>query len=233
MLFSFVAVALLVMAVRGGAYVLLAWPALSFGIVSITYFTNEARWFGKRGDGSRHWLATAALLPYITFAHAVWRMQVFLSREPAISLVNDSLAVSRRLLAHEVPADVDVVCDLTCELVDPESVRAKPGYCCHPILDAGACAASELIALARRLPPSSDRRLLIHCANGHGRTGMFAAVWLLTHGFAETVDDSLATLQTARPGIGLRTRQRRLVAEAYSLLRDSHESGVVSDRGGV
>jgi len=231
--FGFITFAILVMALRGGAFLFFVWPVLSFGVVSIAYFTNEARWFGKRGDGSRHWLATVALLPYITFAYTVWRMQVFLSREPAISLVNDSLAVSRRLLAHEAPADVDIVCDLTCELVDPESLRAKPGYCCHPILDAGTCSASELIDLARRLPPSTDRRLLIHCANGHGRTGMFAAVWLITHGFVETVDDALAMLRTARPGIGLRIRQRRLVVEADALLRDTRDTGVAPFRGGV
>lgn len=208
------------MAFRGGVYHLLWWPALSFGIVAIAYLTSNAGWFGKRRDGSRHYFATAILLPYLIFVHSVWRLQISLSREPAITFVNSSLAVSRRLLARELPENIDRVCDLTCEFIDPKLIRDKPAYCCHPILDAGACTHSELIELARALPPSNGNLLLIHCANGHGRTGMFAAVWLLTHGFATTVDDAIKLLQDARPGIGLRSRQRRLVKEALFSLNN-------------
>lgn len=218
------------MALGGGTHLLLCWPALSFGIVSIAYLTCDARWFGKRRDGSRHWLATAVLLPYLIFVYSVWRLQISLSREPAINYVNSSVAVSRRLLAHELPENVDRVCDLTCEFVDPKPLRTKPGYHCHPVLDAGACSAAELVDLARRLPPSNGEILLIHCANGHGRTGMFAAVWLLTHGFVTTVDDAITMLRNARPGIGLRSRQRRLVVEAFTSLHDSDEPGVARER---
>lgn len=116
---------------------------------------------------------------------------------------------------------MDRVCDLTCEFMDPKSIRDKPAYCCHPILDAGTRTSAELIELARTLPPTSETMLLIHCANGHGRTGMFAAVWLLTHGFVRTVDDAIIMLRDARPGIGLRARQRRLVMEAFSSLQKS------------
>jgi hypothetical protein len=203
---------------------------LSFGIVAIAYLTNDARWFGKREDGSRHWLATTVLLPYLIYVQSVWLLQISVSREPAISYVNASLAVSRRLLAREVPANVDIVCDLTCEFVDPKPLRTRPGYNCHPVLDAGACSAAELIDLARRLPPSNEELLLIHCANGHGRTGMFAAVWLLTHGFVPTVDDAITMLRNARPGIGLRSRQRRLVVEASFSLQNSDELGVARER---
>jgi hypothetical protein len=218
-----IAIALLIFALRGGWRLLVFWPALSFGIVSIAYLTEDARWFGKRRDGARSWLATILLLPYLLYVHCVWMLQIAISREPAISFVNSSLAVSRRLLPGELPASVERVCDLTCEFVDPICVRSKPGYCCHPILDAGACSAAELVDLARELPPSNNGTLLIHCANGHGRTGMFAAVWLLTHEIVTTPDDAIKMLKDARPGIGLRARQRRLVTEAFTTLRDLDE----------
>lgn len=212
------------MAFRGGVNHLLWWPALSFGVVSIAYLTNDVRWFGKRRDGSRHYLATGVLFPYLMFVHGVWRLQIALSHEPAINYVNSSLAVSRRLLAHELPEDITRVCDLTCEFRDPKHIRTKLRYECHPILDAGACTAAELIDLARKLSPSNEEILLIHCANGHGRTGMFAAVWLLTHGLVTSVDDAITMLQAVRPGIGLRPRQRRLVMEAMSALQNSAEA---------
>lgn len=227
--FGVIATAMLTFASRGGWGVLLCWPALSFGIVSIAYLTGDAHWFGKRLDGSRSRLATIALLPYLLYAHCVWLLQIAISNEPAVSFVNNSLAVSRRLVSGEFPAHVERVCDLTCEFVDPFSMRSKPGYCCHPILDAGACSAAELVALARGLPPSNGDILLIHCANGHGRTGMFAAVWLLTHGIVTAPDAAIKILQDTRPGIRLRSRQRRLVDEAFTILRnvdgepDGHE----------
>jgi protein-tyrosine phosphatase len=211
------------MAFRGGVSCLLWWPALSFGIVSIAYLTNNAAWFGKRRDGSRQYLANAVLLPYLIFVRGVWRLQISLSKEPAINFVNSSLAVSRRLLVRELPESVDRICDLTCEFIDPKRFRDMPAYFCHPILDAGACRSSELIELARSLPPLNDQILLIHCANGHGRTGMFAAVWLLTHGFVPTVDDAIRMLKEARPGIALRARQRRLVMEAFTSLQNPNE----------
>lgn len=216
--FGLMAMAMLAMALRGGWHLLLVWPALSLGVVSIAYLTNDASWFGKRSDGSRSVLATIMLLPYLILVYGVWRLQISLSREPAISYVNHALALSRRLRAREIPDSVNSVCDLTCEFVDPRSVRARRGYRCHPILDAGACTAAELVDLARRLPPADGEMLLVHCANGHGRTAMFAAVWLLAHGFATTVDDAITMLRNARPRIGLRTRQRRLVEDAQSLL---------------
>lgn len=212
------AIAMLAMALRGGWHLLLVWPALSLGVVSIAYLTNDAGWFGKHSDGSRSVLSTAVLLPYFVLVYAVWLLQISLSREPAISYVNRSLALSRRLRAQEIPPSVNVVCDLTCEFVDPRSVRTRCSYRCHPILDAGACTAAELVDLARELPPADGELLLIHCANGHGRTAMFAAVWLLTHGFTTTVDDAITMLRNARPAIRLRSRQRRLVVDASSLL---------------
>ena len=54
---------------------ILLWPAISFLIVSLAYFTGDVRLFGKRTDGSRHWLATAVLLPYLLFARGVWELQ--------------------------------------------------------------------------------------------------------------------------------------------------------------
>lgn len=221
--FGLIAIAILTFALRGGWRLLLCWSALSFGIVSIAYLTDNARWFGKRRDGSRSRLAMVVLLPYLMYVQCVWLLQIAISREPALSYVNNSLAVSRRLLAREFPDNVERVCDLTCEFVDPISLRSKPGYCCHPILDAGACSAGELIDLARGLPPSDDNALLIHCANGHGRTGMFAAIWLLTHGIVTNPDDAIKMLKDARPGIGLRSRQRRLVVEASMKLQNPDE----------
>lgn len=205
-------------AVRGGWFILFAWPAASFALVGVAYLGGSARLFGKRSDGSRHWASTAALLPYLLFARVVWLAQVTLSSEPAASSVNERLAVSRRLREHELPTDTAQICDLTCEFVDPKSFRSHGIYVCHPILDAGATDAAEILSFARSLRPPEEGRLLVHCANGHGRTGMFAAVWLLAHQYATSADEAVKLIQEARPEVSLRSRQYQLVRDAASLL---------------
>jgi protein-tyrosine phosphatase len=45
--------------------------------------------------------------------------------------------------------------------------------------------------------------IYIHCAQGHGRTGMFAAAVLLSSGQAATPEEALRLVTSARPGVRL------------------------------
>ena len=218
--FSGIAITIATWALRGSWNLLLGWPALSFALVGSAYLLGDVRIFGKRGNGSRHWLATIFLFPYLAFAHFVWWAQISLSSEPATSAVNDRLVISRRLRSAELPHGIAQICDLTCEFVDPVRLRSRIKYVCHPILDAGASDASELAVLAKSLLPPVDGKLLIHCANGHGRTGMFAAVWLVAHGFVTSVDDAVKLIREARPGVSLRRRQYQLAMKAEVALQN-------------
>jgi protein-tyrosine phosphatase len=207
------------LAAQGGVWLLHGWPSLSFGAVSVAYLTGSTRIFGKRADGSRHWLATLVIGPYLMLASCVWRIQIILSREAAFNTVNDVLIVARRLLASELPQDINHVCDLTCEFRDPKELRELPGYKCFPVLDAGTLSADDLVAIVKELPSEKDGRLLIHCANGHGRTGLIAAAWLISNNYAASVDDAVAALRAVRPGISLRKRQRASLHQAFPLLK--------------
>jgi protein-tyrosine phosphatase len=68
-------------------------------------------------------------------------------------------------------------------------------YVCHPILDTDATDAVKHVEFAKSLTPSPNGKLLIHCANGHGQTGMFAAIWLLAYGVATSADDAVKVIQ--------------------------------------
>jgi len=219
--FGLIAIIMLLPTTQGGWQLLLLWPGASFLIVAMAYLTGDVRYFGKRRDGTRHWLAGFALWPYLLLAKIVWSTQVALSRESATDVVNDRLVVSRRLRDAEFPADVTHVLDLTCEFVEPRATRRRLRFTCIPLLDAGAATPEALISEACALPPPEDGRLLVHCANGHGRTGMFAAVWLVAHGYATSATDAIQMLQSVRPAIALRRRQRDAVTEAVRLFRSS------------
>lgn len=202
---------------RSGLLVLL-WPAVSFALVSASYLIGEVRVFGKRSDGTRHLLAIAALGPYLLLARGVWLLQVLLGSAPATVRVNPSLVIARRMRAHELPADAAAICDLTCELLDPKPIRTHSGYTAFPILDASIAPPEDLIALARSLPPPAEGVLVVHCAKGHGRTGIFSATWLMVHGFAQTAAEAVAQLKAARPELALRNKQRAVLDDVQAML---------------
>lgn len=190
-----------------GFWPLLVWPGISNLVVGVGYFWGSAALFGKRRDGSRAIWAQVVLLPYTLFALFVWRVQSAVISQPAYHIVNERLIAARRLMAHEMPADVSIVLDLTCEFRDPAAIRSREGYRCLPILDGGSVSAEELVAVLRGLAPEVGTRILIHCAQGHGRTGMVAAAWLVLHGYARTAEEAVAMLQAVRPGVRLRRGQ--------------------------
>lgn len=216
--FLLIAGSILNLSLRGGLWLILILPGISFTVVAVAYFSGSAFLFGKRQNGTRHWLATMILWPYLLFAKAVWRLQISLFREPAFAMVNDSLIIARRLQLHEYPAGLGLVCDLTSELCDPVEIRNSRMYRCVPILDANGLRPVDLVAIVQSLQIATGSRLLIHCANGHGRTGMVAAAWLIQNEFALSVDDALAQLTSARRGIRLRRRQRESLEAAVAAM---------------
>lgn len=197
---------------------ILWWPAFSIACVSMAYFIGSAEPLGKR-NGSRQLLNSLFLFPYLLFARIVWILQVLISTEAPYDFVNDSLVVARRLGAKEYPEGVTLICDLTAEFCDPWAIRRSDAYYPAPILDGGALMPYELTFLVRELAIQPGGRLLIHCANGHGRTGMVAAAWLIGYGYAQNVEEALAQLKKVRPKIHLNTLQRRTVEIATSQLQ--------------
>jgi hypothetical protein len=141
---------------------------------------------------------------------AVWHLLRKFSREPARSVVTDTLVVGRRLLGDELDGDFDNYVDLTAEFAEPAAVRTAAAYRSFPILDGAAPSAPALRAAVDNLQPG---RTYIHCAQGHGRTGLFALAVLLKSNSEMSVDDGLQMLQAARPGIRLNRAQLRCIRQ--------------------
>jgi protein-tyrosine phosphatase len=189
----------------GGWYWTMFYPALSFVIVAIGYLGVGPRVFGKRPNGRRSLIATFLLFPYLQFTLVTWHLIRLTSREPAVNQVDADLYVSRRLLSGEVPVTVNSVIDLTCELTDP---AFECSYLCFPVLDASCPSAKELNDLAKRIL-ELPKPLLIHCAQGHGRTGLVASAVLLASGKASTPTEALAVVKASRPGVELNSMQQK------------------------
>lgn len=210
-LFLLLALAMAVAAVRGGPWAwLLFYPAFSFGVVSAAYVFSAPGVFGKRFDGKRSKLGTLLVLPYVLYVAAVWHLVRLLSREPKLNPLGDDLVLSRRLLGHELPDDIASVVDLTCEFIEPNDHWKIQSYLCYPMLDGTGATAENLRALAIQIN-NMPKPVLIHCAQGHGRTGLVASAVLIVTGKAQTAADAIAMVQSVRPGVDLNRDQRSIL----------------------
>jgi protein-tyrosine phosphatase len=190
----------------GGAGLALLWPAESFLLVSVAYLKNRPAMLGKRTDGTIKAWALLLLGPYFLLTWAIWHADRILRREDCANEVAPGLWVGRRPLAGEVPVGVRVIVDLTAEFPAVRAVREHPGYVCVPVLDGGVPEGRVFGALIGRL--EGETGVYVHCASGHGRSGMLAAALLMRRGIAGSVDEAEVELRRGRAGIRLNRGQR-------------------------
>jgi hypothetical protein len=196
------------------------WAGVSFGSAALGYAGLGPRVFGK-GPGGRIPLVLKVLnFPYLAYTGCVWHLVRLLSREAAFNTIDDDLVIGRRLLAGEAPEGFDHYVDLTAEFEDPASIRVRSGYRCLPILDASVPNVDELMSAVEH---SVNGRAFVHCAQGHGRTGLFALALLLRRGRVQTIEEGVGLLRSLRPAVRLNREQEDF---AHRYLASHTERGV-------
>ena len=205
-LFSIVAVLLTTAAIiHNGWLLLLLWPALSFGIVALGYLHFGPSVYRKSERGLLAPITQLLLLPYLAYLWAVWYAVRLVKREPALNQLTDNIFIGRRLLSHELPDQIDHVIDLTCEFNELKTLRSS-SYHSFQILDGFAPSPEQLRQWVDQAAGLSGN-IYIHCAEGHGRTGLFAAALLLCIGHSKSPDDALQFIKSKRPLVRLSQRQ--------------------------
>lgn len=208
-------IVLIGLGVRSGiAGWILVWLGVDFLLLGIAHLRQKHGIFGKRSDGTLPLWSWFVYGPLLLLSLAVWHAVRLTSSEPAFNRVSDQIVVGRRLLPGEGPGEFANIVDLTAEFAEPSVFRRTDGYLAFPVLDASAPSPERLHAVVSNLRPGS---VFIHCAQGHGRTGLFALAVLLDRAVVQNVDEGLAMLTKVRPGIRL-NRQQRQCAEAYAKL---------------
>lgn len=188
---------------QGGWMLFTEWLGLNFLVLSIAHQRGNHHVFGKRPDGSLPLWSWVVFFPLLALTLLLWHLGR-ISTEAKWNKVNDQLFVGRRLLGPEVPDSFENYVDLTSEFSEPGIIRRGKGYRLFPILDASAPSADALLAFVKSL---GRGRTFIHCAQGHGRTGLVALAFLLSTKAAGSVDEGLQILRAARPGIALNNKQ--------------------------
>jgi len=194
--------------IRGGWFLPAIWLGFNFLILGFAHARGWHKIFGKQADGTISLLGWLFFLPLLIYTLIVWHLIRLFSREPAQNSVTEKLVVGRRLLKAELNGEFDNIVDLTAEFPEPKVIRYSPAYRNFPILD-GAAPAPE--ALHRAVASLKPGRVFVHCAQGHGRTGLFALAVLLHLGVAHDVEAGLQMLSLARPGIRLSKEQHRCI----------------------
>lgn len=223
---SMLAAAMVALAVvREGLALLWIWPAISVGVVAAGYAGLGPRVFGKGPDGRRVLWARLILMPYLLLALFVFHLRRIVTGRTCCQQVMPGLWLGRRPQPHEVPADVELVIDLTAEMHEPRGVRSSRRYMCFPTLDATAPSPADVHAILEAVA-NCRGEVYLHCAAGHGRSAAVAACVLIQRGHARTLEAAEAQLHLIRPGIRLNHAQRALIHEfALRRARDPIATG--------
>jgi protein-tyrosine phosphatase len=198
----------------GGWWYLLLWFAISFVALSAGYAGVGPRVFLKQPDGRIPRWVKIVHFPFFLYSKVVWYFTHILGHENPFDRLEEDLILGRRLHAGELPSGIVNYVDLTAEFEDPKEIREATNYVSLPILDASVPSPQELISALSRL---REGTAYVHCAQGHGRTGLFALALLSTRGRVLSFEEGFSFLKGVRPGIGLNKTQetfiRRFIAE--------------------
>lgn len=190
------------------------WCAAAAGLLSNAYQVNEPLAFGKQETGEQVWYGKLSFLPYLI---PLWIRQFIITRctkEPAYNELLPGIFIGRRLSkASQLPEGCTTIVDLAAEFPEAKSIRKLPGYKSFPILEASIRTKEELREFIATLP---ERGIYIHCGQGHGRTGFFAAAFLLERGYAKTLEEAEAKLVAARPKLKIRKSGKTALSSYYS-----------------
>ncbi len=216
---------------QGGWWHLLHWFSLSCFALSAGYAGLGPRVFGKRPDGCIPIWSKTIHFPFMLYSEGIWQLVRFLSREHPTDAVSEDLILGRRLSARELPNGISNYVDLTSEMEDPNEVRTSANYIALPILDASVPSMAVLHSTIARLKPG---KTFVHCAQGHGRTGLFALALLAHRHLIKSFDEGMALLVSARPGVGLNRCQRQFITayiaeQTHAETTSETASGAISE----
>lgn len=201
---------------NGGYWLLLNWFSLSLFIISLGYFGLlglGVKVFGKDENGRIGLVYKILHLPTFLYSSLLWNALRLTSKEDVTNQIED-IIIGRRLLKHEIPKNINNYIDLTCEFEDPKEIRKSEAYINFPILDGHTPPVAELKSCIRSLKPGTT---FIHCAQGHGRTGLFTIALLFERGKIKSLEEGLTILKSVRPLLALNKSQKNFIREYIHL----------------
>ncbi|WP_416466243.1 phosphatase PAP2/dual specificity phosphatase family protein [Pseudomonas sp. LFS044] len=226
----------------GGAWLWLAWPAVSLFMVALNYGVLGAGGFQKGSDGRLSNAACWLLAPYLV---AAWiNSRCWTWRHPQPDEVCDGVFLGRipgRGERAPFAAIVDLCAELpfiacttaiagkpaptgTARTLEPVAIPvgaglpamrpAQSAYRSLPTLDLIAADAQLLQQAADAIEHlRTQGPLLVCCALGYSRSASAVAAWLLLSGRCSDAAQAEALIRQARPGIVLHPAHRQVLKQ--------------------
>ena len=195
----------------------LLYLALGFGVAGVGYAGAGPGVFFKRPDGTRAiggYVLAGPFFVSVALARFVLRTA---TREGPWDLVAPGLYVGRLVPHRALPDDALTVVDLTSEMLEDRRTRLGCRYLCLPVLDGTPPPIDALVELTKQTL-GSPGPWYVHCAAGHGRSAMLAAVLLVIRGDAPDVRSAEALMKKSRPRVHLTRAQARVAEAAIAVL---------------
>lgn len=222
LLFAVLSMTIVVAYVATGRHaVIYLWPATSFAILSLGYLGLGSGVFGKRPDGTLRWVNVTILLPYLLMLWGTWHLVRYFRSNAPYHELTEGVLIGRRMLAHEFPSGIQSVFDLTCEFFEPSAIRKLAYHSC-PVLDGSAPPVGRLLEWSQQVL-NARRPVFIHCAEGHGRTGLLAAIVLIRAGKAASATEAVSLIRSKRSGVNLQTVQMQCLEIAAKRILSNQE----------
>jgi len=171
---------------------ILIWFAINFLIFSIAYYLNKPSMIlGKNINGDCKKLLMIINFPWLLFTQIIFRIQLFFIKEDFSNRINNTnIWISRRPLKDDNLDKFNLIIDLTAEFT--KDLNAK-NYICFPNLDAHWLRNTGKID--KKLKKSN---ILVHCANGHGRSSIFIALLMVKWNYAINTKQALKIIKASR-----------------------------------
>ena len=139
-------------------------------ILCVAYSLNRpSMLMGKTKNGQINLILLFINLPWLLLTWAIWLLEVTVSKEDKMNRIGQTNIYLGRYPLFTKIDSFDLIIDLTSEF-PPCKARAKK-YICLPNLD------GVKLRNTTGLPSLSiKQKILIHCAQGHGRSATYASL---------------------------------------------------------
>ena len=198
------------------------WPAFAFGVGVFGYGGFGAGIYRNR-DGRLTWPTKILLGPLLAVQWLSWIY--YRGKSPRWNAITPQVWIGAlptpEIACDAIAAGVTAVLDLTVEFSETEPFL-KTRYHNVPVLDLTAPNSDQLAEAVRFIEQESARGIVfVHCKAGYSRSAGAVGAWLLQTGRARSVEDVVAQLEAARPGIVIRSeiREALRVFESIPLRR--------------
>ena len=199
------------------------WAALSLLLVSGAYIFNIAKIFRKRENGVIPFYIRWAFIPFLLGAQVYNAWSRKYDKVPPLQQINEHLFLACRLF----PSDIDnlkengitAILDVTCEFdgLEWSSTQENINYLNIPVLDHRVPTRSQLNQAINWIAHhvKEDRRVVIHCALGRGRSVFVMAAYLLSQDKNADVHQVLAQIKETRETANLNKHQLRHLVKRH------------------